>query len=83
MAFSASAKRLYSINRSPTSDTLSSSSEHSKNRLCGGLIRIATGDATRDESASGLSILLVVAGTGKSDERLEAAGDPCGMKVRQ
>lgn len=49
MARTASTIRLYSRKSSPTSETLMSSSVHSRKRGFGGDIRIAMGDAAAEE----------------------------------
>ena len=74
IALTPSARRLYSRKSSLTSDTLRSSSEHSRNRLFGGASLIPMGEWGRDEI--GVSNRLDVSGAGRSDDRREADGDP-------
>ena len=73
MARTASTIRLYSRNSSPTSDTLMSSSVHSRNREFGGDIRMATGEAAADDT--GESGRWEAWGGTSSDDRREAGGE--------
>lgn len=75
-ALTASTSRLYSLNSSPTSDTLISSSLQFKNRLLGGAIRIEIGDCGREDTGDSTCLELIAPCGGTiNDERREPVGD--------